>query len=104
VILVAEEGGRPAGFGAVWIEHDDEADAIMRAKNTYAYVADVFVDENARQKGTGTKLLAALEREAKKRGAKEAHMHMLAHNVVMRLVASKAGYAEEEIEVVKSFA
>lgn len=102
VILVAEHEGSPVGFGAVWIEHDDAADAIMRSKTTHAYIADVYVDENVRQKGTGTKLLNALDREAKKRGAREIRMHMLANNVVMRLVAGKAGYTEEEIEVVKS--
>lgn len=102
IILVAEERKKPIGFGAVWIEQDDEADAIMRTESSFAYIADVYVDGDARQKGAGTKLLAALEHEAKKRGASEVRMHMLANNVVMRLVAGKAGYIEEEIEVVKS--
>lgn len=102
VILFAEHEGSPVGFGAVWIEHDDTADAIMRTESSFAYIADVYVDGGARQKGAGTKLLDALEHEAKKRGASEVRMHMIANNVVMRLVAGKAGYTEEEIEVVKS--
>lgn len=60
--IIAEDEGKIVGRAYLYLIYND------LHKEPYGLMEDVFVDENQRGKGTGTKLVKALIAEAKKRG------------------------------------
>lgn len=60
--IIAEEEGKIVGRAYLYLIYND------LHKEPYGLLEDVFVDENQRGKGTGTKLVQTVIDEAKKRG------------------------------------
>lgn len=62
VKIIAEDNGKIVGRAYLYLIYND------LHKEPYGFLEDVFVDENQRGKGTGTKLVKSIIAEAKKRG------------------------------------
>lgn len=90
VILVAEVGGALAGFVALQAEVRDEE--LDQPPGTYALVSDLAVTAAHRGRGIGGALLRAAEEHARRQGATELRIAVLADNAVARGLYVASGF------------
>lgn len=82
VLLVAEEEGEVAGYAALWFAADE------------AELGDVAVAPDRRRRGVAGRLLAAVRRVARSRGAARIYLQVREGNVAARKLYVGAGYRE----------
>ena len=78
--IAAEEGGKVVGYGFIVAAGED------------ADVANIAVDAQFRRKGIAQKILAALEKEAIRRGAKRLFLEVRVSNAAAMALYLKCGF------------
>jgi GNAT superfamily N-acetyltransferase len=91
VFLIAELGGEPIGWAAVY-EHESPT-YVIEAERHCAVICEAYVEEAVRGQGAGRALLAACEAWARQRGLPVIHIGHLAGNERAATVYEKAGFA-----------
>lgn len=90
VLLVAEDGGEPAGFVLLLDQLPDEVTSMPQG-----FIAYMAVEPGSRQQGVGQRLLEAAEDEARKRGAPYMALMVTEENAAARALYEGAGYVTE---------
>jgi ribosomal protein S18 acetylase RimI-like enzyme len=67
-----------------------------------AFIYDFEISEPFRRRGYASQALAALEQEAKARGAKQIELHVFGHNTAARALYKKAGFVETNVMMTKN--
>ena len=89
-IFIAEDAA-PIGWAVV---HDGEDELfVVESERRFAYIAELFVVEEARGTGVGRALIAACEGWARTRGHRIAQIGVLPGNSRARTVYERAGFA-----------
>lgn len=86
------EKGEKVGF--LWY-------ATLPKQPGLAFIYDFEIYEPFRRRGYASQALAALEQDAKARGAKQIELHVFGHNTAARLLYRKAGYIETNVMMTK---
>jgi ribosomal protein S18 acetylase RimI-like enzyme len=68
------------------------------------FIPDVGIDEPHRRKGHATAALKELEREAARLGTSAIRLHVFGNNTAARKLYAGLGYAETDVQMVKTFA
>ena len=99
-IFVAEaEDGSLLGWGVV---HRDEDDVYVVGKErAFAFIAELFVVEEARGKGVGRAFIAAAEDWARAQGLKVMQIGVLPGNTRAKAIYERAGYVPYAIQLRK---
>jgi GNAT superfamily N-acetyltransferase len=98
-VFVADVDGRAIGWAVmIFEEHPVFVEADQRA---YGYIAELFVEEQARGLGAGQALIAACEAEARRRGVSQIMLGVLAANTRAAGIYAQAGYAPYSLELRK---
>ncbi len=95
-VLVAETGGRFAGFVACYVA-EDEVIAETPDSNRYGYVSDIFVVPDRRGSGLAQALLVAAERHLAATGVTRLRIGGLAANRIACRAYEKHGFEPYEI-------
>ena len=90
VLLVAEDGGRLAGFILMLDGMPDEVTRMPQG-----FIAYMAVEPWARGNGIGSRLLAAAEDEARRRGLPYMGLMVTEDNAAARALYERAGYLTE---------
>lgn len=90
VLLVAQEGGRDAGFLILLDELPDEV-----TLQPQAFVAYMAVEPSMERRGAGASLLAAAEDEAKRRGLPYISLMVTESNLRAMRLYERHGYTTE---------
>jgi GNAT superfamily N-acetyltransferase len=91
LILVADLGGEVVGFTAVQAEVPSQD--LDQPPDSYALVSDLAVAAGHRGQGLGRALLVAAEEYARKRGAQELRIAVLAGNHVADQLYQSVGFS-----------
>jgi GNAT superfamily N-acetyltransferase len=101
-ILVADDGNGALGWVQVhtnfredqdWSPPDDDTKAFQSGDN--AYVENIEVTARARSSGSGRKLLAAAQDEARKRGKRILWLHTAENNSLAHALFDREGWTHE---------
>lgn len=100
-IMVADEGGMPIGWAVVHTKYREDQDwepdpqgrAFQEGDN--AYLENIEVTARARSRGAGSKLLAAVQEEARRRGKKFVWLHTNENNVKAHKVFDREGWQHD---------
>ena len=92
MIFVAESEGRIAGLVCVFASVRSEA--VDEEDHEYAYISDLVLLPDQRNKGVGRLLLQRAEEHAKSQGATLLRLNVLAQNEVARGLYNRYGFAE----------
>lgn len=95
-IFVADVGGRIGGFVCVWLGKE-----ILIRPSRYAYVSDLFVNEDLRGSGLGRALLRRAERHAKARQVRRVYLMVLEGNRGARRAYDRCGFEAYERVLLK---
>lgn len=87
-VLVAERSQRVVGYIVATFNYD------LEFAGPDAFVTELFVHPDARQRGVGRKLLAAMVAHLRKEGALAVHLLVRPDNLNARLLYESAGFAE----------
>jgi GNAT superfamily N-acetyltransferase len=92
-MMIAERAARePLGWAAAW---EDENEVYVHAEErTFGYIAELYVNEEARGRGIGKALIVACEDWARERGLKMMMIGVLAKNPGAHGVYRSAGFAD----------
>ncbi|MEW5955199.1 MAG: GNAT family N-acetyltransferase [Candidatus Micrarchaeota archaeon] len=91
LILVAEDGSKLVAYAMVEVK---KKPPVFRDRTT-AYVDAVFVSSAYRRKGAAKLLLKAMEKWAKKKGARELELKCVTKNKAALAAYGKLGFREE---------
>jgi GNAT superfamily N-acetyltransferase len=97
--LVAERGGKIVGH--VFLTFQSHAIFVREEKRDYAYVAELFVREEARSLGIGYALLREAERLATERGVGHLMIGVLAGNESAERAYARFGFRPYACEMIK---
>ncbi|WP_119420658.1 GNAT family N-acetyltransferase [Desertibaculum subflavum] len=100
LIVIAEEGGRFAGYAAGWVQEDDTL-AETPDSNRYGYVFDCYVVPARRGLGIAGKLLAAMEAHLWKQGVTRIRIGSLATNLAALQAYRRQGFVAYEMVLEK---
>lgn len=98
-IFIAEMGGVAIGWAVFVVEQN--AIYVVEGERTYGYVAELFVNEEARGRGIGQALIKACESEGRAKGLKLMMIGVLAGNQRAGSVYTLAGYSPYATELRK---
>lgn len=100
-ILFAEENRKTIGYiiGVIWKQ--SEKNKLEIGQHVLGEVLDVFVEEQFRRKGIGTKLLEKMQHYFKERGCDSIWVHLFAPNKKAHDVYEKFGFTDRSIGMVK---
>ena len=98
-IFVAEADGKAIGWAAFVVEQN--AIYVVEDERTYGYIAELFVNEEARGRGVGQALIAACEAEGRAKGLKLMMIGVLAGNRRTASIYAQAGYSPYATELRK---
>lgn len=90
VLYVAERGGAPAGFVLLIDTMPDEVTRMPQG-----FIAYMAVEPSQRRHGIGSRLLAAAEDEARRRGLPYMGLMVTEENAAARAMYERAGYLTE---------
>ncbi len=90
VLILAESGGRRAGFVLMLDAMPDEVTRMPQG-----FVAYMAVEPSMRGRGIGSRLLAAAEEESRRRGLPYMGLMVTEHNAAARALYERAGYLTE---------
>jgi L-amino acid N-acyltransferase YncA len=94
-VIVAEEKGKLIGFADMWAYPEFLHGGLS------AYMNNIFIRDGDRGKGTGTALLKAIMKEAKRRGAVALHVPIKSKNVGSIEFHKKKGIDEQLVMMEK---
>jgi ribosomal protein S18 acetylase RimI-like enzyme len=94
-ILVAEAGARVVGWVGVVSRHI--SDDILEQDREFAYITDLIVLEEYRDRGIGRQLMAAAEEYAAKQGAGRLRVGVLAPNAAAHRLYHALGFRDYEV-------
>ena len=100
-IYVADDGGTPIGWAIVHVAYRDDqdwepdSDTMKFQQGDNAYLENIEVTARQRSRGLGTKLLQAIEEEARKRGKKHVWLHSSENNALAHRVFEREGWKHE---------
>lgn len=94
-LLVAEKGGKPAGFMHLECRREE------LTREDYGYVAELAVSRGAEGSGAGRALLEAAESWARERGHRFLALHVFAVNSRAKGFYEHLGYFNDEIRMVR---
>jgi ribosomal protein S18 acetylase RimI-like enzyme len=94
-LFVLCDSAVPASVGALWFAVQE------RAAQQLAYVYDIFIVAEQRQKGYATQAFAALEREVRQRGLAGIALHVFGHNKAAQALYNKLGFITTNINMFK---
>jgi len=100
VALVAELDGRVVGH--LFLEFREDPVFVRAELRPYAYVAELFVREEARGRGVGTALMRETERIAAGRGVGRLMVEVLAGNAMAEAFYARRGFKAHAIELGKA--
>jgi ribosomal protein S18 acetylase RimI-like enzyme len=89
-LLIAEENGRRAGFVLMLDTMPDEVTRMPQG-----FIAYMAVEPSHRDRGIGSRLLAAAEDEARRRGLPYMGLMVTEDNAAARALYERAGYLTE---------
>ncbi|SKA40517.1 Acetyltransferase (GNAT) family protein [Enhydrobacter aerosaccus] len=98
-IFIAEQNSRPVGWAVFLIEQHPLF--VAEDCRTFGYIADLFVEEQARSLGIGRALIDRCEAEARHLGLRQLMIGVLANNVRAADIYARAGYAPYSLELRK---
>lgn len=98
-IFVAEADGKAIGWAVFVVEQN--AIYVVEGERTYGYVAELFVNEEARGRGIGQALIEACESEGRAKGLKLMMIGVLAGNTRTASIYGRAGYSPYATELRK---
>jgi GNAT superfamily N-acetyltransferase len=98
-IFVVEENGVAIGWAVFTVEQNRLY--VVEAERTHGYIAELFVSEAARSKGTGRALISACESEARRQGLHQIKIGVLTKNTRTAEIYAKAGYGPYSSELRK---
>jgi len=98
-IFVAEADGETIGWAVFVVEQN--AIYVVEDERTYGYIAELFVNEEARGRGIGQALIAACEAEGRAKGLKLMMIGVLAGNRRTASIYAQAGYSPYATELRK---
>ena len=98
-IFVAEADGRPVGWAVFLV--DRHFVYVVEEQRTYGYVAELFVNPEARGRGIGQALIKACENEARSRGLGTMMIGVMAANERAARIYAEAGYGPYHIQLRK---
>jgi len=99
-VLVAELDGRVVGH--LFLEFRQDPVFVRAELRPYAYVAELFVREEARGRGVGKALMREAERIATGRGVGRLMVEVLAGNASAEAFYARCGFAAHAIELGKA--
>ena len=94
-IAAVDDGGRLGGYAFVSMREE------LLSHAPSAHLEVLVVASDARRAGLGARLCAAVEDEAKTRGATSMALHVFGNNKRARALYAKIGYDEELIRAIK---
>jgi GNAT superfamily N-acetyltransferase len=98
-MFVAEQDGRAIGWAAFFVEQHPVF--VTDDQRSYGYIAELFVEEQARSLGIGRALIDRCEVEARELGLNHIMIGVLANNRRAADVYARAGYAPYSLELRK---
>jgi GNAT superfamily N-acetyltransferase len=98
-IFIAEMNGAAIGWAVFVVEQN--AIYVVEDERTYGYVAELFVNEEARGRGIGQALIAACEAQGRAHGLKLMMIGVLAGNRRTASIYAQAGYSPYATELRK---
>lgn len=98
-VFVAEAEARAVGWAVIVILQDPVF--VIAEQRRYGYIAELFVDEDARGHGVGRALIAACEDEARGRGLGHVKIGLLTANRHAAEIYARAGYSPYHSELRK---
>jgi len=90
-VLIAEQNGRAIGWAVFLVE--ENAVFVIEEQRMCGYIAELFVNENARGLGVGRALIAACEEEARRLGLGHIKIGVLVKNNRAADIYVRAGYS-----------
>lgn len=90
-VFMAAEKGRAIGWAVFVIEQN--AVYVVERERTYGYIAELFVEENARGRGIGRALISACENEARRLNLPLIMIGVHAGNQRAGKIYGRAGFA-----------
>jgi GNAT superfamily N-acetyltransferase len=91
IMLIAEDGGRPAGWA---FAYDERAELfVVEPERRHGFLAELYLAPEARGKGLGRALIQGCEAWARERGHKLLTVGVLARNPSAIRAYEGAGYA-----------
>lgn len=100
LIVIAEEGGRFAGYAAGWVQEDDTL-AETPDSNRYGYVFDCYVVPARRGLGIAGHLLAAMETHLWQQSVTRIRIGSLATNLAALQAYRRHGFVPYEMVLEK---
>jgi RimJ/RimL family protein N-acetyltransferase len=94
--IVAEASGEKVGH--LWYA------VVPAAGGSAIFIYDIGTDEPHRRKGYAAAALKALEKESARLGAASIRLHVFGSNTAARKLYAGLGYAETDVQMVKTFA
>ncbi|MGH6871432.1 MAG: GNAT family N-acetyltransferase [Rhizomicrobium sp.] len=91
IVRIAEAGGRAAGWVVAWIELDDPY--VLAEELRYAYISELFVEEDFRGMGIGRALIGECEAWGRAQGTRVMQIGVLPGNDRAAKIYGRAGYA-----------
>jgi GNAT superfamily N-acetyltransferase len=91
IVRIAEIGGRAIGWAVAW--HDIDDMYVVAEERRFVYIAELYVDEDARGTGVGRALIAACEDWARFQDIRIVKIGVLSGNTRAATVYERAGYA-----------
>ena len=101
VVLVADDGGRAAGWAVLHLAYRDDLEWQPNGESrrfqggSAAYLESMEVEESRRNRGLGDALLAAIDAEARSRGKRQLWLHTSESNVGAQRFYERHGWRHE---------
>ena len=96
-LLIAESGGRPAGF--VFLEEEED----YFTRDTHGHIGILVVSAEAEGRGVGAALMAAAEQWARARAHTSLTLNVFGGNSRARGLYERTGFAPDTIKYRKTF-
>lgn len=102
-VFVACEKDRMVGFVAGVIGDQEETDRIAEGENKPGFLLELFVEEDCRKFGVGSKLVEQLEKYFKQQFCTRVFLEVDSRNQSVMKFYNKIGYDEKRITLKKIF-
>jgi ribosomal protein S18 acetylase RimI-like enzyme len=101
LLLLAELGGRPAGFAAGVVEDLTDLDRLTARAARSGRVTELYVRPEARRRGIASRLLARLDRHFARAGCDTVRVAVFAPDRAARRLYARLGFVERDLELLR---